>query len=241
MLVLRHTLIEGLCEHVHLFQPFHGRLNTYVDCSRCQHRILPRVNTFLPSLSFVYSWLPDEPNTCTLNSFPGHSVCRMRSNFLTNAFRRSVLSWLGNNRSYSSRMSPLNFSSSCGSNVFFGSSFAFSSTSDDVYGILLFPNAALVSYLHRVCLVGALNVGMEPFASDDTERGEWLPRPPLGDGDLERDSYWRANWSGVDGTEFECCETTEGRWLRKKVDPFCSSRLPPIIGAPFDVIDGALR
>ena len=49
------------------------------------------------------------------------------------------------------------------------------------------------------------------FASLETERGEWLPRPPLGEGDRDRDSYWRATWSGVEGTELECCETMDGR------------------------------
>jgi hypothetical protein len=55
------------------------------------------------------------------------------------------------------------------------------------------------------------------FASDDTERGEWLPRPPLGDGDRERDSYLRASCRGVEGTELECCETTDGRCKRWSV------------------------
>lgn len=49
------------------------------------------------------------------------------------------------------------------------------------------------------------------FASDDTERGEWLPKPPFGDGERDRDSYLRASCSGVEGTEFECCDTIEGR------------------------------
>jgi hypothetical protein len=49
------------------------------------------------------------------------------------------------------------------------------------------------------------------FASDETERGEWLPRPPLGDGDRERVSKRRATCRGVEGTELECCETMDGR------------------------------
>ena len=108
-------------------------------------------------------------------------------------------------------MSPESLSSSCGSSVFLGSSFAFSSISEEVYGIRLRPKAVLVSYLHLGDVVVFGREGIEPLASDDTERGEWLPRPPLGDGDRERDSYCRANCTGVDGTEFECCETIDGR------------------------------
>lgn len=31
--------------------------------------------------------------------------------------------------------------------------------------------------------------GIAGLASEDTERGEWLPSPLLGEGDRERDSY----------------------------------------------------
>jgi hypothetical protein len=30
------------------------------------------------------------------------------------------------------------------------------------------------------------SVGMVLFASDETERGEWLPNPPFGEGERER-------------------------------------------------------
>lgn len=70
-----------------------------------------------------------------------------------------------------------------------------------------------VSNLHLKGRAG-LSVGMEPFASEDTERGEWLPRPPLGEGERERVLYLRATCRGVEGTELEWCETIEGRWLR---------------------------
>jgi hypothetical protein len=78
------------------------------------------------------------------------------------------------------------------------------------------------------------------FASEATERGEWLPSPPFGEGERERVSYRRAACKGVDGTEFECCETMDGRWTRATAP--ASSRLLPIFGtgAPFDVIVGAL-
>lgn len=79
---------------------------------------------------------------------------------------------------------------------------------------------------------------MALFASDDTERGEWLPSPPLGEGERERVSYLRATCRGVEGTEFECCETMDGRCMRVWVA--ASSRLLPIFGTPFDVIVGAL-
>lgn len=62
------------------------------------------------------------------------------------------------------------------------------------------------------------------FASDDTERGEWLPKALLGDGERERDSYLRASCRGVEGTELECWETMDGRWRRCGV-VFVSSRL----------------
>jgi hypothetical protein len=75
--------------------------------------------------------LPEDPNTCTMISFPGNSSSRMRCIFLTNLPRMSVSSCFGSNRSYSSRMSPLSLSSSCGSSVFLSSSFAWSSISSD--------------------------------------------------------------------------------------------------------------
>jgi hypothetical protein len=79
------------------------------------------------------------------------------------------------------------------------------------------------------------------FASEATERGEWLPNPPFGEGERERVSYRRATCKGVDGTEFECCETIDGRCGRATAPP-ASSRLLAIVttGAPFDVIVGAL-
>lgn len=45
----------------------------------------------------------------------------------------------------------------------------------------------------------------------------------------------------MDGTEFECCETIEGRWTRARAPPV-SSRLLAILGGAgvFAVIDGAL-
>lgn len=58
------------------------------------------------------------------------------------------------------------------------------------------------------------SVSMVLLASDETERGEWLPRPPLGEGERERVSYWRATCRGVEGTELECCETIDGRCMR---------------------------
>jgi len=78
------------------------------------------------------------------------------------------------------------------------------------------------------------------FASEATERGEWLPSPPFGDGEREHVSYRRATCKGVDGTELECCETMDGRWTRAMAP--ASSRLLAIFGAgaPFDVIVGAL-
>lgn len=81
---------------------------------------------------------------------------------------------------------------------------------------------------------------MTLFASEATERGEWLPKPPLGEGERERVSYRRGTCMGVEGTEFECCETSEGRcgWARACVP--ASSRLLPVPGTPFDVIVGAL-
>lgn len=79
---------------------------------------------------------------------------------------------------------------------------------------------------------------MALFASDETERGEWLPSPPLGDGERERVSYRRATCRGVEGTEFECCETMDGRCMR--VWDAASSRLLAMFGTPFDVIVGAL-
>ena len=79
---------------------------------------------------------------------------------------------------------------------------------------------------------------MVPFASDETERGEWLPSPPFGDGERERVVYLRATCRGVEGTELECCETMDGRWAR--VWAPASSRLLDIFGRRFDVIVGAL-
>jgi hypothetical protein len=95
-----------------------------------------------------------------------------------------------------------------------------------------------VSNLHLNGRAGR-SEGMVPFASEDTLRGEWLPSPPFGDGDRERVVYFRATCSGVEGTEFECCETMDGRWMRGVCVP-ASSRLLPIFGTPFDVIVGAL-
>ena len=68
----------------------------------------------------------------------------------------------------------------------------------------------LVSNLHPEARAPR-SVGMVLFASDDTERGEWLPRPPFGEGERERVLYFRAACRGVEGTELECCETMEGR------------------------------
>lgn len=59
-----------------------------------------------------------------------------------------------------------------------------------------------------------LKVGIALLASEETERGEWLPRPPLGDGERERVSYLRATCNGVEGTELECWETIDGRCIR---------------------------
>lgn len=82
---------------------------------------------------------------------------------------------------------------------------------------------------------------MALFASEATERGEWLPKPLFGDGDRERVSYLRGTCIGVEGTEFECCETSEGRcccWTRAWAPG--SSCLLHMSGTPFDVIVGAL-
>jgi hypothetical protein len=94
-----------------------------------------------------------------------------------------------------------------------------------------------VSNLHLYGRAG-LSVGMALFASDTTERGEWLPSPPLGEGERERVSYVRGTCIGVEGTEFECCETMDGRCMRACVGT--SSRLLAMFGTPFDVIVGAL-
>ena len=83
---------------------------------------------------------------------------------------------------------------------------ALSSGSDSVYGMRRRPKAALVSYLQPAR--GLRSVGKWLLASEATERGEWLPRPP---GDGEREAKWRGSWCGVDGTELECCETRAGR------------------------------
>lgn len=80
---------------------------------------------------------------------------------------------------------------------------------------------------------------MALFASDDTERGEWLPSPPLGEGERERVSYLRATCKGVEGTELECCETMDGRCGRAW--GAASSGLLAMFGTPFDVIVGALE
>jgi hypothetical protein len=73
------------------------------------------------------------------------------------------------------------------------------------------------------------------FASLETERGEWLPSPPLGEG--ERDRVWNflAVWIGVDGTELECCETMDGRWARAYGT--ASPLLLAMFVKPLDVID----
>jgi hypothetical protein len=175
----------------------------------------------------------------TLNSLPGNSVSSMRCTLSMNLFRTSVFSWVGCNRSYSSRMSPLSLRSSCGSNVALRSSLTSSRMSEEWYGTRLRPRApTFVSNLHLVERAG-LRVGMVLFASEATERGEWLPNPPLGEGERERVSYFRATCRGVEGTEFECCETIDGRWTRANVP--ASSRLLPMFGVtPFDVMAGAL-
>jgi hypothetical protein len=90
---------------------------------------------------------------------------------------------------------------------------------------------------------------MALFASDETERGEWLPRPLLGEGERERDSYLRASCSGVEGTELECCEMMEGRWRRGSAEAgegegegaASTGRLPAVAerGKPFGVIGDA--
>lgn len=188
--------------------------------------------------------LPDEPKTWTVKSLPGNSVSRICCTLFTKRSRTSTCAWFGCIRPYSSRMSPLSLSSSWGSNVFLGSSFAGSSMSDEWYGTRRRPRLpTLVSYWH---LSGrpSLRVGIAPFASEDTERGEWLPRPSLGDGERECDSYLRADCIGVEGTEFECCETMEGRWARR--GGAASSRLVAMVfGMPFgvmvDVLGGTLR
>jgi hypothetical protein len=95
-----------------------------------------------------------------------------------------------------------------------------------------------VSNLHLKGRTGR-SEGMVPLASDDTLRGEWLPSPPFGEGERDRVVYFRATCSGVEGTEFECCETMDGRWMRVVCVP-ASSRLLPIFGTPCDVIVGAL-
>jgi hypothetical protein len=105
----------------------------------------------------------------------------------------------------------------------------------------------LVSNLHLKGRAG-LSVGIAPFASDDTERGEWLPRPPLGEGERECALYFRATCKGVEGTELEWCETMDGRWLRAWgcawesccVGAAAEARLLAAFGAPLDVIVGAL-
>src|SRR5262245_26241560 len=78
---------------------------------------------------------------------------------------------------------------------------------------------------------------MVPLASEHAERGEWLPRPPLGEGERDRDSYCRATCNGVEGTEFECCDTMEGLCARGCV--FASSLLP-VLGTALAVIVAAL-
>lgn len=101
----------------------------------------------------------------------------------------------------------------------------------------------VVSNLHLNGRAGR-SVGIVLFASDETERGEWLPSPPFGEGERERVSYRRATCKGVEGTEFECCETIEGRWARVCVP--ASSRLLAMFGTctgtgtPFGVIVGVL-
>ena len=95
----------------------------------------------------------------------------------------------------------------------------------------------LVSKRHLKGRTGR-SVGMVLLASEETERGEWLPRPPFGEGERERVLYLRATCRGVEGTELECCETIEGRWLR--VCGAASSRLLAVFGTPFAVIVGAL-
>lgn len=86
-------------------------------------------------------------------------------------------------------MSPLSFSSSSGSKADFGSSLTFSNGSEEVYGMRLLPNATFVSNLHPGR--GFRRVGRRLLASEETERGEWLPRPPFGEGDRDRDANSR--------------------------------------------------
>lgn len=103
----------------------------------------------------------------------------------------------------------------------------------------------LVSNLHLKGRAG-LRVGMAPFASEETERGEWPPRPPLGEGEREGVLYLRATCKGVEGTELEWCETIDGRCGRACACACVSvreggaacSRLLAMFGAPFDVTVG---
>ena len=55
----------------------------------------------------------------------------------------------------------------------------------------------------------------------------------MGEGERERDSYLRATWMGVDGTEFEWWETMDGRCSLGASWGAFSSGLGPIL---FDVI-----
>lgn len=164
------------CHHfrklVHSLELLEGSLNADIHCHVMSAVNLGRASIERePSDSLVHNMFPDEPKTCTVKSFPGHSFLSILPSLSTNCFRRSSLSEVGNNRSYSSRISPLSLSSSSGFNEAFGSSFAFSNGASPMsYNILLLPKAAAVSYLHVGRPRG--REPMDPFASDLTERGE---------------------------------------------------------------------
>jgi hypothetical protein len=164
-----------------------------VQCVSHAQDYRPYPSCLIPSESLVHSMFPDDPKICTLNSISGHCLCRIPSSFSTNVILLFSLSSDGSNRSYSSRISPLSFFSSLGSRVFSGSSLGVSKRASPIsYCILLLLKAALVSYLQVGRPLGRVVIG--PFASEVTERGEWLPnpRPPCGDGDLDRERKSRA-------------------------------------------------
>ena len=171
-------------------------VSTYLPCQQIHHK---------PSESLVQSKFPEEPNTWTSILFPGHCLFRMVSSFSVNLALLFSLSADGNNRLYSSRISPLSLSSSLGSKYFFGIVLALSSRSPPTeYGIRLRENAIPVSYLQPV-KKGVLPGGLAPVSdSERADLGDVISALfVIGDGVRRWSENLRARTYGVDGRELD--------------------------------------
>lgn len=93
------TVRKRFGEKTNLLECSHRCCDAYVHCSDqlidTHHRIL----VHSPSESLVHSMFPEDPNTWTLMSFPGHCSFRICSNFCLNLALRSSLSLDGSIRS----------------------------------------------------------------------------------------------------------------------------------------------